>query len=39
MTIEEFISQVRKRELPSNPMARIETYARELAEGAAYGLW
>ena len=39
MTIEEFITQVKKRELPRNPMARIETFARELAEGAAYGLW
>lgn len=39
MTIEEFAAQVAKREMPTNPMARIETYARELAEGAAHGLW
>jgi len=39
MTIEEFVAQVKKREMPGNPMARIETFARELAEGAAHGLW
>lgn len=39
MTIEEFVAQVSKREMPRNPMARIETFARELAEGAAHGLW
>ena len=39
MTIEEFVVQVSKREMPRNPMARIETLARELAEGAAHGLW
>ena len=39
MTIEEFTQQVSKREMPRNPMARIETFARELAEGAAHGLW
>lgn len=39
MTIEEFVAQVKKRELSRNPMARIETFARELAEGAAHGLW
>lgn len=39
MKIEEFVTQVKKRELPRNPMARIEAFARELAEGASYGLW
>lgn len=39
MTIDEFIIQVKKRDMPRNPMAKIETFARELAEGAANGLW
>lgn len=39
MTIEEFVAQVTKRELPANPMAQIQTLARELAEGAANRLW
>ncbi|GAB5491573.1 MAG: hypothetical protein Phog2KO_17880 [Phototrophicaceae bacterium] len=39
MTIDEFIEQVKKRDMPRNPMAKIETFARELAEGAAHGLW
>lgn len=39
MTLEEFCEKCKKRDIPSNPMARIKTYARELAEGAVYGLW
>ena len=39
MRIEEFVEQVKKRDLPRNPMARIETFARELAEGASHGQW
>lgn len=39
MTLEEFCEKCNKRDIPTNPMARIRTYARELAEGAIYELW
>lgn len=39
MTVEEYIQQVKDRALPANPMAQVQTLARELAEGAANRLW
>jgi hypothetical protein len=39
MTIETFLERVKQREMPTNPLARIQVLARELAEGAASGLW
>ncbi|MGJ3240076.1 MAG: toll/interleukin-1 receptor domain-containing protein [Anaerolineae bacterium] len=39
ISLEEFCDRCNKRDIPTNPMARIKTYARELAEGAVYGLW
>ena len=39
MDIDEFIEKVCQRPLPNNPMARIRTLAKELAEGAAEELW
>jgi hypothetical protein len=39
MTLDEFIEKVCNRPLPTNPMARIRTLARELAEGASEKLW
>lgn len=39
MTLEEFCEKCKKRDIPTHPMARIKTFARELAEGAVYGLW
>jgi len=37
--IEQFIERLTQRPLPSNPMARVRTLAKELAEGAAAGHW
>jgi len=37
--IEAFINKVSQRPLPSSPMARVRTYAKELAEGATEGVW
>ncbi len=34
-----FMGRVTQRALPENPMTRIRTLAKELAEGAAIGLW
>ena len=34
-----FLDQVLQRPMPNNPMARIRVLAKELAEGAAAGLW
>jgi hypothetical protein len=39
MTIESFLERVKQREMPINPLARIQVLARELAEGAASSLW
>lgn len=39
MTLDELIARLAQRDLPNNPMQRIKTFARELATGAAYGLW
>jgi hypothetical protein len=39
MTVEEFIENLCQRPIPQNPMAQIRTLARELAEGAAAGMW
>ena len=38
-TFEEFLVQIRQRSTPINPIARIKTFARELAEGATLGCW
>jgi hypothetical protein len=37
--VEQFIERLTQRPLPSNPMARVRTLAKELAEGAAAGHW
>jgi hypothetical protein len=34
-----FLEQVSSRPMPTNPMSRIETFAKELAEGASQGHW
>ncbi len=34
-----FLKRVSQRPLPQNPMTRIRFLAKELAEGAAVGLW
>lgn len=39
MDLEEFIAKVSQKPLPNNPMARIRTLAKELAEGVVIGLW
>jgi hypothetical protein len=39
MSIDTFLERVKQREMPTNPLARIQVLARELAEGAASGLW
>ena len=39
MNIDEYVARVSARPLPANPIARIKTFARELAEGATYELW
>jgi hypothetical protein len=39
MTLDEFITKVTQRPLPQNPMARIRTLAKELAEGAVEEIW
>jgi hypothetical protein len=36
---EQFLQRVRSRELPTSPVARIRTLAKELAEGAYAGHW
>lgn len=36
---ERFIERVGARPLPQNPLARVRTMAKELAEGAAEGVW
>jgi hypothetical protein len=36
---EQFMKEVVSREVPSNPMSRIRTMAKELAEGAVHGHW
>jgi hypothetical protein len=37
--LEQFMESVLARPLPQNPMARVRTMAKEMAEGAALGLW
>lgn len=39
MTLKEFITAVCQRPLPQNPMARIRTLAKELAEGTVVDVW
>ena len=39
MTLDEFIEEICQRPLPTNPMARIRTMAKELAEGASELVW
>lgn len=39
MELAEFIAVVKTRPLPANPMARVRTLAKELAEGAAEKVW
>ncbi|MBI1282092.1 MAG: TIR domain-containing protein [Anaerolineaceae bacterium] len=36
---EKFMERIQQRPLPQNPMTRIRILAKELAEGAAVGLW
>jgi hypothetical protein len=36
---EKFLARMLERPLPQNPMQRVRTLAKELAEGAASGLW
>src|SRR5262245_55977184 len=38
-SFEQFLGQVASRSMPTNPMSRIETFAKELAEGASKGHW
>jgi hypothetical protein len=38
-SFEAFIKRITQRPLPNNPMARVRTLAKELAEGAVEGLW
>ncbi|MEZ4670556.1 MAG: toll/interleukin-1 receptor domain-containing protein [Anaerolineae bacterium] len=37
--LEQFIAGLQQRALPQNPMARVRLLAKELAEGAAAGVW
>lgn len=37
--LEQFMAKVNARPLPQNPMTQVRTMAKELAEGAAAGLW
>ena len=39
MTIEEFITEVKKRPLPGSRLGRVQTLAKELVEGNIEGLW
>lgn len=39
MTLDEFIARASQRPLPTSPMARIRTLAKELAEGAIEEVW
>ncbi len=39
MNIQDYITQVTQRAMPKNPMARVRTLAKELAEGATEELW
>lgn len=39
MNIQDYIAQVTQRAMPKNPMARVRTLAKELAEGASEELW
>lgn len=39
MTIDEFIARIQQRDMPTNPMARLKTLAKELAEGTTARLW
>jgi len=39
LNLDEFLNRIAARPLPTNPMARIKTFAREIAEGAVNGLW
>ena len=39
MNIQDYITQVAQRAMPKNPMARVRTLAKELAEGASEELW
>ncbi len=38
-SLETFIEKVSQRPLPNNPLARVRTLAKELAEGAVEGVW
>jgi hypothetical protein len=37
--LETFIQKVCQRPLPNNPLSRVRTFAKELAEGAVEGVW
>jgi len=39
LNIQDYITQVAQRAMPKNPMARVRTLAKELAEGASEELW
>jgi hypothetical protein len=39
LNIQDYLTQVTQRALPKNPMARVRTLAKELAEGASEELW
>ncbi len=39
MTLDEFISKVSQRPLPQSRIAQVRTLAKEMAEGAAEGIW
>lgn len=39
MTIEEFIEKCQKRPIPQNPMGKVKTLAKEIAEGNLEDLW
>ncbi|MBZ0301867.1 MAG: toll/interleukin-1 receptor domain-containing protein [Anaerolineae bacterium] len=39
MTLDEFLDRVTQRPLPNSRIAQVRTLAKELAEGAAEGLW
>lgn len=39
LSLEDFCVRCQQREMPRNPLAQVRALARELAEGAAHGLW
>lgn len=39
MNVGDFVARLRETALPNNPMGRVRTLAKELAEGAVEGMW